>query len=90
MLVSIDDALLCLAEQKISEAKNKFEGLRLALKEWLEPCKLPKGICEAYREAYYVYMNIKDEKFPSSIILNSFVDKLKVLREAINIARSNC
>jgi hypothetical protein len=35
-------------------------------------------------------MNIKDEKFPSSIILNSFVDKLKVLREAINIARSNC
>jgi nucleoside phosphorylase len=90
MLVSIDDTLLCLAEQKISETKNKFEGLRLALKEWLEPCKLPKGICEAYREAYYVYMNIKDEKFPSSIILNSFVDKLKVLREAINIARSNC
>jgi len=90
MLVSIDETLLCLAEQKISEAKNKFEGLRLAFKEWLESCKLPKGICEAYREAYYVYMNIKDEVHPSSYILNSFVDKLKVLREAINIARSNC
>jgi len=77
------------AGRDIRDSVKEFESLIKAFKDWLEPCRLPRGVCEKYEEVYRVYealrMSLNSGVEPPQVIRN-FVESLEVLDKALEKA----
>ena len=77
------------AGRSIREAVREFESLVSAFKDWLEPCRLPRGVCEKYEEVYRVYEALGrslDSGVEPPQVVRDFVESLEVLDKALDKA----
>jgi pSer/pThr/pTyr-binding forkhead associated (FHA) protein len=87
MLLNIRKCLTTLLREGIQRGLEEFEAFWNAYKEWLEPCKLHQGICEAYNNAYLTYQTLKIDKYArTQQNIKSFEEALAILEKTLEKA----
>jgi len=84
MLLNIRKCLTTLLREGIERGLEEFEAFWNTFKEWLEPCKLHQGICEAYNKAYLTHQTLKIDKYArTQQNIKSFEEALAILEKTL-------
>jgi len=84
MLLSIRKCLVTHLREGIERGLEEFSAFWNTFKEWLEPCKLPQGICEAIEKAYLTHQTLTIDRYartPQNI--KSFEEALAILEKTL-------
>jgi len=84
MLLSIRRCLVTLLREGIDRGLEEFSAFRNTFKEWLEPCKLPQGVCEVIEKAYLIHQALTIDRYartPQNI--KSFEEALAIIEKTL-------